>query len=288
MRYFLSFGSRNLLASILLRALDRVDDLWTGSYLGETPMGFYSRAYTFATYPRKLLAAPINTVTVGTYAELKGDRLRLSRVFFRTNAFLVRSGFLLAGLLALVAPEFIRLFLGAKWIPMIDAFRLMLVFTMMDPMKMTIGNLFLAVGVPEKVVQVRFVQLTILIFGLFLLGPWLGIVGVAIAVDLMLIVGIGILLWQARIHVDFSPIRLFAVPSVALAAGMILAQVSVTLPGILGSDWHTGSLKALIFLTVYGAILYSLERNDLLQIAHSLINIAKNDTISDQNNDKTS
>ena len=114
-RYYLSFGSRNFGAGALLLALDRVDDLWTLRYLGDTALGYYSRAYTFATYPRRILAGPVNQVAGGTYAELKGERKRLSQAFFRTNALLVRSGFFLAGLLALIAPELIAILLGDKW-----------------------------------------------------------------------------------------------------------------------------------------------------------------------------
>jgi O-antigen/teichoic acid export membrane protein len=268
MRYFLRFGSRNFMAIALLRGLDRVDDLWTGAYLGKTSMGFYSRAYTFATYPSRLVAAPINMVTQGTYAELKGDRLRLSRAFFRANAFLVRSGFLLAGLLALTAPEFIRLVLSAKWLPMLDAFRLMLVFTLLDPIKLTVGDLFVAVGKPEKVVQARLVQLMVLLAGLFSLGPWLGIAGVALAVDLMVVVGIAILLYQARVYVDFSFTRLFIAPGVALVIGMVLARGAMVLPGILGSDWRTGFVKAVVFSAVYGTVVLVLERQQLFEAFH--------------------
>ena len=272
MRYFLRFGSRNLVASALLYALDRVDDLWVGAYLGNRAMGFYSRAYTFATYPRKVLASPINLVTIGTYAELKGDRKRLSQAFFRVNAFLVRSGFLLAGSLALIAPEFIRLLLGAKWLPMLSAFRLMLVYTLFDPFKLTVANVFVAVGKPEQIVWARSVQLAVLVAGLFLLGPLLGIAGVALAVDAMLVVGIVILLWQAQTYVDFSLVRLFVAPGVALVAGMALARGAIMLPGVLGSDWRTGFVKIVVFLTIYGAVLLALERHHLFEAVRVLGN----------------
>jgi O-antigen/teichoic acid export membrane protein len=270
MRYFLRFGSRNLAAAALLYALDRVDDLWVGAYLGNRAMGFYSRAYTFATYSRKVLASPINLVTIGTYAELKGDRKRLSQAFFRVNAFLVRSGFLLAGSLALIAPEFIRLLLGAKWLPMLSAFRLMLVYTLFDPLKLTVANMFVAVGKPEQIVRARSIQLAVLVAGLLLLGPLFGIAGVALAVDAMLVVGIVILLWQARTYVDFSFVRLFAAPGVALVVGMALARGAVTLPGVLGSDWRTGFVKITVFLTVYGVALFTFERRQLFEAVRVL------------------
>lgn len=263
MRYFLRFGGQNFLGVALLRALDKVDDLWTRFYLGTTAMGYYSRAYKFATYPRSILAVPINTVAGGTYAELKGDRRRLSQAFFRVNAFLVRSGFFLAGLLALVAPEFIRLVLTDKWLPMLDAFRLMLIFTLLDPIKITVANLFIAVGHPKQVVRVRLVQLAVLVIGLFALGPVMGITGVALAVNGMLVVGIAILLWQARAYVDYSILKLFAVPSLALFSAMALALLALNLPGIPRSDWYTAGIKIGVFIVVYAGILAVLERENI-------------------------
>jgi O-antigen/teichoic acid export membrane protein len=259
MRYFLSFGSRNLLAAVLLRAQDQLDDLWTRYYLGATQLGFYSRAFTFATYPRHILAQPVNAVAAGTYAELKGQRRRLSEAFFRINALLVRSGFLLGGLLALLAPEFIRLLLGSKWLPMLGAFRLMLVYTLFDPIKSTVANLCIAVGNPTLVVRARFAQLLVLIVGLVTLGSRWGTVGVALAVDAMLVVGITILLWQVRAFVDFSLARLFAAPGLALVLGMLAAVSATHLPGVAGSDWRSGSVKLASFLIVYLVAWMSLE-----------------------------
>lgn len=262
-RYLLSFGSRSFLADALLKALDRLDDLWTGVLLGETALGFYSRAYRFATYPRVLLALPINLVAGGTYAELKGDRLRLSKAFFRTNAFLVRTGFLVGGLLALIAPEFIRLILGEKWLPMLDAFRLMLVYTLLDPIKLTVANVLTTSGSPQKVIRARAVQLGVLVVGLAALGPSFGISGVALAVDAMLMVGMGILLWQARTYVDFSLRRLFLVPGLAMLSGIGLALAAVAIPGLQGSDWITGAVKTAIFSSVYLGIVLLTERNEI-------------------------
>lgn len=259
-RYFLSFGRRSVAAEGLLQALNRIDDIWTGFYLGDISLGYYSRAYTFATYPSQILASPLNAVAGGTYAELKKSTLRLSRAFFRTNAFLIRTGFLLAAILALIAPEFIRLGPGAKWLPMVTAFRLMLVFTLLNPIKVTVANLFIAVGKPEMVVRARLLQLVVLIAGLFLLGNLWGISGVAIAVDVMLICGIGLLLWQARTYVSYSIKALFTAPLIALSAGLAVTAGILSLSGPLANDWISAAVKIASFTAVYGALLLLLER----------------------------
>lgn len=273
-RYYLRFGSRNVTAGLLLMALDRVDDLWTQRYLGNEALGYYSRAYTFATYPRKILAAPVNQVAGGTYAELKAERLRLSQAFFRTNALLARSGFLLAGLLALIAPEFIRIFLGEKWLPMLEAFRLMLIFTLLDPIKMTVSDLFIAVGRPELVVRVRLGQLAVLIVGLFVLGGRFGIAGVALAVNVMLVLGIAVLMWQARRYVDFSARRIFGVPGIALAAGLVVTAGVVTATDLTpSSDWWSAAVKIVLFAACYLGLLLAFERTLLKTLWHSLVSL---------------
>ena len=263
-RDFLRFGSRVFAGGVLVQALDRIDDIWTGIVLGSTALGFYSRAYRFANYPRILLAKPLNQVATGTYAQVKDDRKRLSKAFFRVNAFIVRVNFLLAGLLALVAPEFIRIALGARWLPMLDAFRLMLVYTLLDPIKITVANVITASGAPERVVRARAIQLGVLLAGLVALGPVWGIGGVALAVDLMLVVGMVVLFWEARRFVDFSPWRLFAAPTLALVVGMVGAQAAILIPGVLGSPWRTGIVKVSVFLPLFGSLLFVAEREQVL------------------------
>jgi O-antigen/teichoic acid export membrane protein len=261
-------------AHVLTEALDNVDDIWTGTYLGATALGFYSRAFTFATYPRRILAFPVSAVAGGTYAELKGDRLRLSRAFFRTNALLVRSGFLLGGLLGLVAPEFIHLFLGDKWLPMLSAFWLMLIFTLLDPIKATVSSLFTVIGRPEQVVKSRVVQLAVMAAGLYLLGSYWNINGVALTVNVTLLLGMGWLLWKAREHVDYSPRRLFAVPAIGLAAGLLIAGLSARFASPLISHsepaWITAGVKIVTFSTIYALILLLLERRVLIEMIRQI------------------
>lgn len=262
-RPFLRFGSRNVWVDFLQVALDRFDDLWTVIYLGTYQMGLYSRAYTFAAYPRRILAKPANSIAMGVYAELSDERQKLSEAFFRINALLVRAGFLIAGVLALIAPEFIHLILGDKWLPFLQAFRLMLVFTMLDPIKLTVSHLFVALGMPEKVVRVRLVQLALLGIGLFSLGTFWGISGVALAVDLMLVIGIFLLLWQAHEFVDFSTRKLFQAPTIALLISGILTYFALHLPHALDSDWHSALIKIAVFVPAYLGLWFLQERKDM-------------------------
>lgn len=267
-RYFWEYGRRACVGVFLGVALDHVDDLWINLYLGDLALGFYSRAYRFATYPKVILAEPLNTLALGIYAELKHDRLRLSRAFFQLNALLARSSFGLAGLMVAVAPQFIRLLLGERWLPMLPAFRLLLVYALLEPLKFTISHVLSATGRPERVSRARLAQLAALGVGLFTLGPRYGIVGVALAVDGMLFLGLGLQLADSRAVVDFSPGRLFGPPALALAGGML----AVTgLDAGVGAAWNFDAapwlalvVRSLAFSLGYGLLLLALERRALL------------------------
>jgi O-antigen/teichoic acid export membrane protein len=250
-RYYLRFGSRTMAGGVLSEAIDNVDDIWVGAALGSQALGLYSRAYTFATYPRRILAFPVNMVAGGTYAELKTDRRKLSQAFFRTNALLIRSGFLMGGLLIIVAPEFVRLALGEKWLPMVPAFRLMAVFTLLDPIRVTVSQVFVAVGQPERIIRVRLVQL------------------VAMVVNVVLLIGLIPLLHAAREHVDYSARRLFFAPTLAVVSGVTLAiGATETLCRMIHcGDWMTGMIKGSTFTLTFAGILLLLERQQIVEMS---------------------
>jgi O-antigen/teichoic acid export membrane protein len=272
-RYYVTFGTNNFVGTVLLRILDRLDDLWTKFYIGDHSLGIYSRAYTFATYPRELIARPINQVTSGTYAALKVQRRELSRVFFRVNSFLIRTGFYFGGLLFWVAPEFIQLILTDKWMPMLWVFRLMLVFTLLDPLKTTVSSVMVSMGDAARPIPARLVQLFILLLGLYWLGPVWGIEGVAMAVNLMLLVGLAILFRQVRDYVDFSMWKLFFVPTTAVTAALLVTGVIYFYFGLAANLWVGIVLKVGVFTAVYLPILFGLEWHEtkqLLRLRHYL------------------
>nr|HID14826.1 hypothetical protein [Anaerolineae bacterium] len=114
-RWFWHYGRAARSVTNLGFLLDRFDDFWVGTALGKTPLGYYSRAYEFARYPRRVIANPLVSVFGPVFARLQGDRLRLSQAFYRAAHVILRSGFLISGAFALVMPEFIHLIIGDQW-----------------------------------------------------------------------------------------------------------------------------------------------------------------------------
>ncbi|MCP4422153.1 MAG: oligosaccharide flippase family protein, partial [Chloroflexi bacterium] len=265
-KWYMQFGWSRFLYANLVFATDRLDDFWVGNYLGEATLGFYSKAYEFARYPRAVIATPLINVFFPTFAALQHDRDRLSKAFFRVSSLIVRGGFLLAAVFIFVAPEFIRLFLGEKWLPMMVPFQLMLVYTLLDPLLLMWAQLVTAVGEPELLTRISFWQLLFFIPALLIGGNLWGINGVAVAANLMLIVGAILLLPRLRHYVDFSIRKMAGIPFLAillaLGIGVLLLPSLTQL-----SDVMTFFAKLAIVTFIYGAILYLFERQELLQMA---------------------
>ncbi|HEX6384411.1 MAG TPA: oligosaccharide flippase family protein, partial [Anaerolineae bacterium] len=262
-RWLWGYGKPTWLAANLTYFLGHFDDYWVGASLGSVPLGYYSKAYEYALYPRRLLANPLVTVFVPIFARLQADRAQLSRAFYRSAHVIIRTGFLVAGLFALVMPEFIVFVIGEKWLPMLWTFRLMLIYTVLDPVLMLIGNLMMATGQPQQLRQIRLAQALFFLPAVIVGAFWWGINGVAVAANLMLLVGAWRSYWPLRQTVDFSLARLAIRPVIALVLAWCVALTLEQL--VTAVSWQLLALKLGIFLLLFGGFLLRFEWNDYIQ-----------------------
>jgi O-antigen/teichoic acid export membrane protein len=264
LRQYLHFSAFVFVGNYLAFLLDQFDDFWTGTFLGPTALGLYSRAYEFARYPRRVLAGPVAQVFFPTFAQLQDDRLRLSKAFYRACSLIVRVGFLAFGAFALVVPEFVRIFLGDEWLPMASTFRLMLAYTLLDPVVSICRNLLKAVGRPRAVAHTHMIQAVVFVPAVILAAQIYGINGVAIAADIMLLIGISLLFRQTKRHVDFSLQRMFCVPALSLGLGCG-AALGLSACIALTGDWISLLSKAALAAVVYLVVSMLLERHEYIQ-----------------------
>jgi len=266
-RWFWAYGRSAWLASNLTYLLDQFDDFWVGTGLGKTPLGYYSKSYEFARYPRRVVANPLVSVVGPVFARLQGDRLRLSRLFYRSAHLILRTGLLAVGGFALVLPEFIHLAIGDKWLPMLWTFRLMLVYAMLDPLLMLVGNLMLATGQPKEMQRARLVQAAFFVPAVIIGSRLWGINGVALAADGMLLLGAWRLYRPLRRIVDFSLSRLVLWPLLAFTlawGGGLVVEWAIR------GTWQAFLLKIAVFLAIFGGFLLGVERGDYVKAARSL------------------
>ncbi len=261
-RWLMRYGGVVWLGGNLTYLLDRFDDFWIGSSLGATSLGYYARAYEFSRYSRRVVANPILSVFFPTYARLQHDRERLSRAFFRATSFMVRTGGLFSLIFILTAPEFIPLILGEQWLPMLTTFQLMIIYTFLDPISLSASNLLTATGHPRTVLKIRAVQAVFFVPAVILMSRNWGIEGVAVAADVMVLIGTVFLFIATRRIVDYSQTKLWLWPLIAvIVIGGVVAALT--------PFWHTLSPwvaligKGLLITVLYVGILWLTEREQL-------------------------
>ena len=263
----LKFGYQFSFSNLLGILLDRFDDFWTGSILGASALGYYSRAYEIAQYPERVLATPITNVYFSTYAALQEKRTELSRAFHQSSWLLTRAGFLIAVLLAAITPEFTLLLFGKVWIPIVPVFRLMLVYILLDPLNVSLGYLLIGVGRPDLLSRIRLAQLALFVPAVALLGRAGGISGVAIAADVMMLSGLAALIVASRKYADFSLREIFALPVVASILSAIPAlAIDRFIP--VQNPWVMLISKSVAISLIYLLVVYSFEKEALKRYLH--------------------
>lgn len=264
-RWFWNYGIKAWWITNLAFVLNNFDEFWIGSLPGlrAGALGLYAKAYDYASYSRKVVAAPILAVFFPTFARLQTDRQRLSRAFFRSASLMVRVGSLFSLVFILTAPEFIRLFLGEQWLPMQTTFQLMIVFTLLDPLNFAAQNLLMATGLPEAVLRARLVQTVIFVPSVIVLSILAGIEGVAVAADLMALAG-ALILYRATYRVaTYSSRALWFWPLAAMAlTGSVMVGLAPLWAGL--ATWLAFSLKLILVPALFGGLLLLTERKQLL------------------------
>ncbi len=250
--YFLGYGTTVMGGHLLRQLLENADDLWVRLSFGDVGAGIYSRAYHLAGLPSRVVAQPVNQVALGSFAEAAGDRAALSADVNRTVRLLASGGFLTAGGLAVTAPDLVQLVLGEKWLPMVDVFRWMLVFSMLDPMRVALGHLLTGTGRARELLRVSGLQVLVLIALMVPLGRVWGPSGVASAVTASAAAGTAALFRAAHRHVELDLRQTLLRPTLTTAAGVLAAAgVAVLL------DRTQPAVSGLSTIVVYATVAFA-------------------------------
>ena len=231
--YFLRFGARNVLGGLLEEAVQKIDKLWTGLRLGSEALGLYARSFAYRRVPIGLVDRPLTGVAMGAYAELADDRPRLTRAMMRTAEVLVHGAALFATVVGLTAPVLIEALIGPKWLPMVEPFRILLVAAVPAAFIRLAVQMLVGVGAPGTRVHIALLRLVTLSIGIGVLGPSLGVNGVAIAVLASSAAGTALALRRVGHYTDLVP-RLLLWPP--LIAGVLAIVTGVMADSALSPD----------------------------------------------------
>jgi O-antigen/teichoic acid export membrane protein len=261
----LSFGARNLLAQMLASGLRRADKLLAGWLLGTPALGLYARAFSIAAVPGTAVSRSFSQVSVGVYAAQlsSADELRTSVTDMMSLQ--IRGNMLLCTLMAILAQPVVTLLIGVKWLPMLPALYWLLAATALAPLVTQLTQLLLLAGRPEGVARLYAIQLVCLCAASVPLALVFGIVGVSAAVLLATAVALVLGRLSAAVLVEIDAVKVFAAP---VAAGAFAGSASLFLLATLPGSLWSAAASALLFTSIYVAMLGLLEGQDLRRWLH--------------------
>ena len=178
------FGKWILGTSIITFLFNQGDDAFLGKVLGVTVLGFYQMAYRIGQLPVTEFAKVISQVTLPAYSKLQDDRTKLKEGFFKTLNITSFIMIPLAGGISILAPEFTKIFLGEKWMPIIPALRILVIAGTIRALINIGGILYQGIGKPYINLKVSLIRLFTMAITIYPLTVFFGMPGVALAVVL--------------------------------------------------------------------------------------------------------
>jgi len=177
-----AFGKWIMGSSILIFLITQGDDIFVGKLLGTTALGFYQMAYRISNIPATEITHVISQVTFPAYSKLQDNIPRLREVYLKVLQLTAFLSFPVAGLIFILAPDFTKIFLGEKWMPMVPAMMVLALWGLIRSIGATTGPLFQGVGRPNILAKLAVIQLLMMIVIIYPLTNKYGILGTAIAI----------------------------------------------------------------------------------------------------------
>jgi len=211
------FGKWVLGSSILIFLIMQGDDIFVGKLLGVTALGFYQLAYMISNLPATEITHVISQVTFPAYSKLQDDLPKLREAYLKVLQLTAFIAIPLAGGIFVLAPEFTQIFLGEKWMPMVPAMQVLVIFGLIRALAATTGAFFQGSGNPHILTKLAVLQLGILAGIIYPLTAKWGILGTSIAVVISNFITQGVTAFQVVKLTEaktLDVLKLVAVPTV--------------------------------------------------------------------------
>lgn len=177
-----NFGKWVLGSSILIYLVTQGDNIFVGKLLGIAALGFYQMAYQISNMPATEITHAISQVTFPAYSKLQSDIPKLKEAYLKVLQLTAFLSFPVSGLILVLAPDFTKIFLGEKWLPMVPAIQVLVFAGLLRSIQATAGSVFVAIGKPIMDTQGQCVRLLTLAILIYPLTIQYGILGASLSV----------------------------------------------------------------------------------------------------------
>jgi len=241
-------------AAIVIFITFETDNLVIGKVLGMESLGFYTVAFMLANLPATHLAKVISGVMLPAYSKLQDNPAALRAAYLRVLEFVSLLAVPTAIVLGVLAPQIIGVIYGERWLPAVDALRVLSLFGCLRAITALSGYLYNAIGKPHTTFYINLAKLAVIAVLIYPLTMRYGIMGAALSVTIP-----SILTFLADYYLLRKTIGLDTVLAVkpllrSVIFSLVLAVVLYELPLVIGAS----GITSLITTLGVGALVYLL------------------------------
>lgn len=254
------FGKWVLGSSLVVFLVTQGDDIFVGKLLGVTALGLYQIAYAISNLPATEITHVISQVTYPAYSKLQDQPAKLREAYLRVLQLTVFLATPLTVGIIVLAPQFIQILLGEKWLPAVPAVQILALAGLLRSIAATSGYLFYALGKVKIDTMLQILRLSILASLIYPLAAKFQLLGVSIAVVASIFASnIGFTFMALKLT-RCSLIKLLGIIFIPLLNSTLAAAIILILKAVMG----TGLLELLFFslsgILVYITIAYLLDK----------------------------
>jgi len=254
------FGKYIFLSSILNFLLIHGSQAFVGKVLGAVTLGFYVLAFRISDLPTREVITIVDRVTFPAYSKVQEQILKLKEGYSRI---LQMVSFILIPVsvgLFVLAKDFTELFLGEKWMAIVPALKVLVIWGGMRAINVTSYPLFNGVGRPVLGTKIRFVQILFLGAIIYPFSRQWNLLGICLAVFLSELSVSPLYFYSIRKIINIQLIKMLkmfffpAISALSMAFAIFLIKSSAL------AQIQRFLLSVIIGSIIYICILYILER----------------------------
>ena len=270
------YGFRMFLAGLLDAVFTRLDYLIIGKLFMPETLGFFQRAKSLNLFVVRYSSASLMSVLFPVLSKIQNDLPRFQNIVLKTLGIISFITSLLLGGLYLVSEDLIVLLFGAKWLPSVKFFKILVLSGFGYPVSALLVNVLSSRGKSKLFLRLEIYKKLLVCINLYVLFAWgIDIYLYGLIVKAVLGVSLNIFFASREIQLKFFE---FVKPLVIQAVITVVAVLTtLSLVAVSGID---GSLllifvNGLSFASIYFLVSWSFKTSSYSSFAGQVIPLVR-------------
>lgn len=169
-------------ASFVVFLTMNIDNAIIGKMLGMEALGFYTIAYMIANLPATQITHLVSRVMFPVYSKLQDDKNALRSAYLKVLSYVSMLSIPMAFGIFVIAPDFVRVVLGEKWMPAVPALQVLAIAGLIRSIIAIGGFLFTGSGRADLDFKMNAFRFVVIVVTIYPLTINFGILGTSISI----------------------------------------------------------------------------------------------------------